>query len=103
MRVVVDRDPNYAPCSYILYPVNDDGEWFPRTEPNLVFDSDWGFPSLASLFGYAPCTNGCTDGTVECECTGRTPSDMISEAMDILDANLGRIVESDDYAEYLEV
>ncbi len=98
MKIVVDHDSGYVPVGYILYPVDDNGEWYPRTHPNLLIESDWDYLLLASIYGYVPCTNGCTDGSVDCRCTGKTSTDMIAEAIEILNTNLGVIVESDIYA-----
>ena len=33
----------------------------------VIFQSDWDYPGLASHFGYVPCECGTTDGTVCCQ------------------------------------
>ena len=95
MKYVIERDPAYAPCGYLLCKVDLQGQWSTRDEASTtLFDVDWDFPSLAGLVGYVPCENGCTDGTITCECTRKTATNLISEAMDMLDANLGMPFES---------
>ncbi len=66
-----------------------------RNGDDILFQSDWDFPSLASTFGWCPCPCGTTDGTVDC--AHRTRSDMIAEAWDFLDAHVGDIVDDPGY------
>jgi len=102
--IAVDRDPSYAPCSYlicrVLNPEVGPGkyDWDTRDEDNTVLvQSDWDWPGLASSFGWCPCDCGFTDGTVDCE--HRTASEMIDEAKSYLDVqvNGGTVVEDPGY------
>jgi len=53
--------------------------------------TDWEYPYAASLLGYGirrrgeKCEHRGTDGTVDCSDCGKTVSQFISEARDILD------------------
>lgn len=98
MNVVIDRGPSYAPgrfsTSYLLCRVDEHGDWNTCDPEPLLCDDAWAFPSLASIYGYIPCEHGCTDGTVMCECTGKTSTEMIGEAIDYIDARLGEVVDS---------
>lgn len=103
MKVVIDRDSAYAPCSYLLCKVDADGNWDTRDDMNTyVFQSDWDFPGLASIYGYVACECGCTDGTIEA-CDGRSATDMILEACDYMDARLGEVVDSMTADEYFKM
>jgi len=72
--------------TYLL--VADDGQ-------ELLIQSDWDYPGIASTFGWQPCHCGLTDGTVSC--AHRTASEMISEAAEFLDEHLGESVEDPGY------
>lgn len=61
----------------------------------LFVQTDWDYPSLASLFGYVPCECGHTDGTVDCK--HKTASEMIAAAFDWLERHEGELVEAGDY------
>ena len=94
--VVVDRDSEYAPCSYLLCRVDADGAWDTRDEENTVLcQSDWDWPGLASNLGWVPCECGATDGTIDC--LHRKASNMIAEAGDFLDEHLGEPFEDPGY------
>lgn len=54
-----------------------------------LFQTDWDFPGLASLFGWAPCDCGMTDGTVDCP--HKTVDQMLGEAQEYLDAHVGDV------------
>lgn len=56
-----------------------------------LIQSDWEFPSAAIAFGWSPCFCGYTDGTVDCN--HKTTIQMIWEAFDFLDQNVGKIVQ----------
>ncbi len=83
--ITVDRDPAYAPCSYLLCLVDDAGRWDTRNETKTrLVQLDWDFPGIASNFGFVPCDCcSSTDGTVDCE--HRTALEMIQEAGAYLD------------------
>lgn len=95
MQVVIDRDQTYAPCSYLICKVQEDGGWNTRDESATVLSqSDWDWPGLASCLGWQPCCDG-TDGTVDCQ--HKTASEMIGEASEHLDAHLGEPFEDPGY------
>ncbi len=100
-RIALERDSKYAPCGYIVCLVDDDGHWdmySDDTSKTILVDSDWGFPGLASTFGWSPCCGaGQTDGTVDCLSCGAKTGDLISSAADFLDDHLGTIVEDPGY------
>jgi hypothetical protein len=63
----------------------------------VLIQSDWDYPGVASTFGWQPCPCGATDGTVDCR--HKTASDMIAEASEYLDDNIGGTVEDPGYFE----
>lgn len=73
-------------CSYILRA--EDGR-------NLLFQTDWDYPSLAAAFGWTLCPCGETDGTVDC--LQYTAADMIAEASIFLDARVGESIVDPGY------
>jgi hypothetical protein len=101
MELIVDKDPSYAPCSYLICQVID-GTWNTRDEDTTVLvQMDWDFPGLASNLGYEPCDCGGTDGTVDC--SHKTAGDMITEAEDYLNEHLGQPFEDPGYFGQAEV
>jgi hypothetical protein len=63
---------------------------------DILIQSDWDFPGLASSFGWTPCKKcRATDGTVDC--AHRTASEMISEAYDFLVEHEGRSIPDPGY------
>ena len=72
--------------AYLL--VADDGR-------EVLIQSDWDFPSIASTFGWVPCECGHTDGTVDC--LHKTTSIMIAEAAEYLGDYVGETVEDPGY------
>ena len=102
--IVVDRDPEYAPCSYLLCRVSNPeaGEehynWNTRDDDNtLLIQTDWDWPGLASSFGWVACECGHTDGTVDCK--HHTATDMIADAGEFLDnmAASGKVIPDPGY------
>ena len=95
--ITVDRDPQYAPCGYLVCRVHGEPghyDWSTRDDNNTVLvQTDWGFPSLASAFGFVPCECGRTDGTVDCE--HKTATEMITAAADWLDDHCGIVFIED--------
>ncbi len=99
MQIIIDRDPSYAPCCYLICQVDERGHWNTRDEATTVLvQSDWDWPSLASNFGWEPCHDE-TDGTIDCSVCGRTASDMIAEAGRLLNAHLGEPFDDPGYFE----
>lgn len=49
----------------------------------LLIQTDWDYPGVASAFGWIACTCGETDGTVDC--SHKTASQMIQDAQKFLD------------------
>ena len=62
---------------------------------DLLIQSDWDFLGTASTFGWVPCACGKTDSTVDC--LHRTRSEMIAEAANFLDENVGMEVNDPGY------
>lgn len=62
---------------------------------DLLFQTDWDFPGLASMFGFVACECGKTDGTISCQ--HKTASQMISEAREFLDDHIGDEIDASDY------
>ena len=62
---------------------------------DLLVQTDWDFSGVASSFGWCPCECGFTDGTVDCE--HRTVSEMIGEARQFLDDNIGKTLDGAGY------
>ena len=61
----------------------------------VLIQTDWDYPGVASSFGWSPCECGATDGTVDCH--HKTASDMITEAGQYLDENIGETIEDPGY------
>ena len=62
------------------------------TGDDILYQSDWDRPALASMFGWEPCPFcRATDGTVDCE--HRHASAMIQSAGNFLDNHEGEISE----------
>ena len=57
--------------------------------------SDWDFTNAARAFGWSPCPCGRTDGTIRCE--HRTVREMIWEAFDFCQENIGKEVDDPGY------
>lgn len=62
---------------------------------DILIQSDWDYPGLASTFGWTPCECGTTDGTVDCP--HKTASRMIAEAQEFLDRHIGDSVDDPGY------
>lgn len=68
--------------------VNDNGR-------DVLIQTDWDYPGVASTFGWCPCECGFTDGTVDCE--HRTADDMIQEASQYILDHIGDTVDDPGY------
>jgi hypothetical protein len=64
---------------------------------DVLIQTDWDYPGVASIFGWSPCSCGRTDGTVDCP--HRTASEMIAEAGEFLGAHIGDTAEDPGYFE----
>jgi hypothetical protein len=62
---------------------------------DLLVQTDWDYPGLASTFGWSPCPCGETDGTVDCP--HRSADEMIAEAREFLRAHAGDTVDDPGY------
>jgi len=62
---------------------------------DLLIQTDWDFPGIASTFGWRPCRCGETDGTVDCP--HKTAGQMIDEARAYLDDHIGDSVDDPGY------
>lgn len=61
----------------------------------ILVQTDWDFPGLASTFGWSACRCGATDGTVDCR--HKTAEEMIADARDFLTAHVGDIADDPGY------
>jgi hypothetical protein len=68
--------------------VADDGR-------DILVQTDWDFPGLASTFGWSPCFCGATDGTVYCD--HKTADEMIADAREFLTAHVGDAADDPGY------
>jgi hypothetical protein len=81
---------------YLVCQMDEETEcYLSDDEHSLLVQSDWDYPSVASAFGFVPCSCGGTDGTVDCP--HKNTHEMIQEAQDFLDDCLGAIVEDPGY------
>lgn len=64
---------------------------------DILIQTDFDFPGIASTFGWTPCVCGATDGTVDC--AHRTATDMIAEAQAFLDDHIGDQADDPGYFE----
>jgi hypothetical protein len=62
---------------------------------DILIQSDWDYPGVASIFGWVACECGTTDGTISC--AHKTASEMILDAQEFLDHNIGRTTEDPGY------
>ena len=102
--IAVDRDPEYAPCSFLICRVSNPADspqlydWDTRDDENTVLvQTDWDHPGVASAFGFTPCDCGETDGTVDC--AHKSASDMMEAARGYLHdcVDDGRVVVDPGY------
>ncbi len=66
-----------------------------ETDEDILVQTDFDHPGLASSFGYVACKCGETDGTVDCP--HKTAGEMIIAATEYLDNNLGMITDDPGY------
>ena len=97
MKVVIDKDSDYAPCCYLICKVDDKGNWDTRDEKTTILSqTDFDLPGLASNLGFIPCDKcGDTDGTINC--THKTVITMIIEATKYLNNHLGQEFDDPGY------
>ena len=72
---------------YTLYEVDNESNHY-------YYQMDWERPSLAMMFGWAPC-HKVTDGTIDCSECGKSVDELIASATDFLESNEGEVVEVD--------
>ena len=67
-----------------------------ETSENILIQTDWEYPGVASLFGWIPCRK-CrnTDGTIDCN--HKKAHSMIESARNFLDNHIGDEVEDPGY------
>ena len=67
-----------------------------ETGDDILVQTDWDFPGLASAFGWVPCRK-CrfTDGTIDC--AHQTAGEIIEEAREFLDEHIGETAEDPGY------
>jgi len=75
----------------------DCGTFLLRAEDgrDVLVQTDWDFPGVASTFGWSACPCGATDGTVDCE--HRMAGDMIADAYNFLRAHTGDATDDPGY------
>jgi hypothetical protein len=61
----------------------------------ILVQSDWDFPGVASTFGWSPCPCGLTDGTVDCP--HNTANVLIGQSRDFLQDHLGDTTDDPGY------
>jgi len=66
------------------------------TGESTLIQTDWDYPSVATLFGWTPCHKE-TDGTIDCPICGKTAHEMIADAHDYLYYNVGNVVKDPGY------
>jgi hypothetical protein len=64
---------------------------------DILIQTDWDYPGVASTFGWPGHEHGETDGTVKCPVCGAEPMDMINEAQEWLDDHIGETAEDPGY------
>ena len=81
---------------YLVCKIDEETGCYLSDEQNSVLvQTDYDYPSLASSFGFVPCSCGQTDGTVDCP--HKNSSEMIQQAQDFLDDSLGKIIDDPGY------
>ena len=75
----------------------DCGTFLLRAEDgrDVLVQTDWDFPGVASTFGWSPCPCGSADGTVDCD--HRTADEMIASAGEFLRAHSGDTTDDPGY------
>ncbi len=61
----------------------------------VLIQTDWDYPGVASTFGWSSCFCGATDGTVDCK--HRKAREMIAAAREFLMAHIGDTTEDPGY------
>lgn len=93
MTTQLVRDSSFAPSSFLVVKVGDNGEladYRNDESSSVLVQIDWDFPSLATSFGWTGLyDHPFTDGTFNCPETGKTASEFISEAAEWLHENDG--------------
>ena len=64
---------------------------------DILIQTDWDYPGIASSFGWQACPCGFTDGTVDCK--HKTASEMIENAGNFLNDHIGDTIEDPGYFE----
>ena len=62
---------------------------------DILVQTDWDFPGVASNFGWTACPCGGTDGTVDC--SHRSADEMIASAREFLRAHSGDTTDDPGY------
>ena len=112
MRLItVDRDPDYAPCCFLICAVNnhDHGYNTRNEKETILVEVDYSYPGLATSFGWdhgniqqesgGDCPHLGTDGTIDCPDCKATASQFIDSARQFLDDNRGKIITDPGYFE----
>lgn len=76
-----------GPVSTFLLKATDGG--------SILIQTDYDFPGVASTFGWQPCSCGATDGTIACP--HRTTAEMIAEAREFLESQIGESADDPGY------
>jgi hypothetical protein len=64
---------------------------------DILIQTDWDYPGIASSFGWQACKCGMTDGTVNCK--HKTASEMIEDAGNFLNDHIGDTIPDPGYFE----
>lgn len=94
-KITVAREPEYAPVGFLVCRVDEHGGYDSRSDDTILIDHDWDYPALAATWGYVPCSQCGTDGTVDCP--HHTATEMITAAYDWLEAHTGEIADDPGY------
>lgn len=101
MKFIVPSDEQNVPGGFVVRPVS---QWNKRshrkekpTREDMVIQTDWDYPGLASSMGWRACECGGTDGTVDCEKCGRVADRMMAEAYDWIRAHMNEKFDDPGY------
>jgi len=67
------------------------------TGEDILIQTDWDYPGVATTFGWPGHEHDSTDGTIDCPECGKSAMEMINEAREWLSDHIGDVAEDPGY------